>query len=82
MKGDMSSWFEVRVDGPKRHHYRLFRLLDYDAQGHDRPLLVVIDGGDKPFGTTLSDSDYTEVKALGEEYRARIPRSLASGSTA
>src|SRR4051812_5118243 len=23
MKGDMTGWFEVRVDGPKRHHYRL-----------------------------------------------------------
>ncbi len=23
MKGDMSGWFEVRVDGPRRHHYRL-----------------------------------------------------------
>ena len=23
MKGDMSGWFEVRVDGPRRHQYRL-----------------------------------------------------------
>jgi hypothetical protein len=23
MKGDMTGWFEVRVDGPRRHHYRL-----------------------------------------------------------
>ncbi len=23
MKGDMTGWFEVRVDGPNRHHYRL-----------------------------------------------------------
>jgi hypothetical protein len=22
MKGDMTGWFEVRVDGPRRHHYR------------------------------------------------------------
>lgn len=26
MHGDMSGWFEVRVDGPKRTHYRLFCL--------------------------------------------------------
>jgi hypothetical protein len=24
MKSDMTGWFEVRVDGPRRHHYRLF----------------------------------------------------------
>lgn len=35
MKGDMAGWFEVRVDGPKRHHYRLFCLLDYEAKARD-----------------------------------------------
>ena len=51
MKEEMSGWFEVRVDGPKRHHYRLFCLLDYAAQNTDRtkPLLVVVAGRDKPF---------------------------------
>jgi hypothetical protein len=43
----MTGWFEVRVDGPKRHHYRLFCRLDYDAKNSDRPLLVVIAGLDK-----------------------------------
>lgn len=33
MKDEMSGWFEVRVNGPKRHHYRLFCRLDYDASG-------------------------------------------------
>ena len=28
MKGDMTGWFEVGVDGPRRHHYRLFCRLD------------------------------------------------------
>ncbi len=59
MKGAMTGWFELRVDGPGRHHYRLFCLLDYDAEGLEKPLLVVIDGRDKPFRTTLSDADYT-----------------------
>ena len=81
MKGEMSGWFEVRADGPKRHHYRLFCLLDYDAKGHDKPLLVVIDGRDKPFRTVLSDDDYAAVRALGEEYKARNPRSLAAGAS-
>jgi hypothetical protein len=75
MKGDMSGWFEVRIDGPKRHHYRLFCLLDYDAEGQDKPLLVVVDGRDKPFRTTLSDADYVAVRALGAEYLRRNPRS-------
>ena len=77
MKGAMTGWFELRVDGPGRHHYRLFCLLDYDAEGLDKPLLVVIDGRDKPFRTTLSDADYAEVRSLGVEYRKRNPRSLA-----
>ena len=76
MKGDMGGWFEVRADGPKRHHYRLFCLLDYEAQGRDKPLLVVIDGRDKPFRTTLSETDYAAVRQLGEEYRRRNPQSL------
>lgn len=77
MKGDMTGWFELRVDGPRRHHYRLFCLLDYEAKGVDKPLLVVIDGRDKPFRTALSDADYAAVRLLGDEYRRRNPRSLA-----
>ncbi len=76
MKGDMAGWFEVRVDGPNRHHYRLFCLLDYEAQGSDKPLLTVITGLDKPFRTTLSDADYRRVRDLGIEYRNRNPRSV------
>lgn len=78
MKGDMTGWFELRVDGPGRHHYRLFCLLDYGAKGVDKPLLVVIDGRDKPFRTTLSDADYAAVRKLGDEYRKCNPRSLAT----
>ena len=77
MKGDMTGWFELRVDGPGRHHYRLFCLLDYYAEGLEKPLLVVIDGRDKPFRATLSDTDYAAVRSLGAEYRSRNPRSLA-----
>lgn len=72
----MSGWFEVRVDGPSRHHYRLFCRLDYDAQGVDKPLLVVIGGREKPFRTVLAERDYRAVRVLGEEYLARNPRSI------
>lgn len=77
MKGDMTGWFEVRADGPRRHHYRLYCRLDYEAIAVEKPLLVVIAGLDKPFRTKLNPGDYSEVKALGEEYLARNPRSLA-----
>jgi len=77
MKGDMAGWFEVRVDGPRRHHYRLFCLLDYEAKGRDKPLLVVVTGLDKPFRTEFSAGDYAAVRALGDEYRNRNPRSIA-----
>jgi hypothetical protein len=77
MKGDMTGWFEVRVDGPRRHHYRLFCRLDYDAEDWPKPLLVVICGLDKPFRTELSGADYRHVRDLGEEYLHRNPRSLA-----
>ena len=77
MKGEMSGWFEVRVNGPQRHHYRLFCRLDYEALGREKPLLVVNTGLDKPFRTVLSTTDYAAVRALGDEYLARNPRSLA-----
>jgi hypothetical protein len=76
MKGDMSGWFELRADGPGRHHYRLFCLLDYEAKEREKPLLVIIDGRDKPFRTVLSEKDYAAVRELGEEYLSRNPRSI------
>lgn len=74
---DMTGWFEVRVNGPQRHHYRLFCLLDYDAINRDKPLLVIVDGRGKPFRTELAAKEYEAVKALGVEYRSRPQRSLA-----
>ncbi|WP_222723289.1 hypothetical protein [Streptomyces sp. gb1(2016)] len=77
MKDDMSGWFEVRVNGPKRHHYRLFCLLDYEAEGAGKPYIVIITGLDKPFKTALSPKDYQAVRELGAEYKKRNPRSIA-----
>jgi hypothetical protein len=77
MKGEMTGWFEVRVNGPNRHHYRLYCRLDYDAVWRDKPLLVVIAGRDKLFRTELSAADYAAIRALGDEYFDRNPRSLA-----
>jgi hypothetical protein len=82
MHGSMTGWFEVRLDGRKpgggkgRHHYRLYCLLDYEAKDLDRPLLVAITGLHKAFRTGLTEKDYTSVRDLGDEYRARNPRSI------
>jgi hypothetical protein len=76
MRGEMKGWFELRVDGADRHHYRLFCRLDYEARDSEKPLLVVIDGRDKRFRTELSTADYEAVRRLGDEYLSRNPRSL------
>ncbi len=82
MHGDMAGFHEVRVDGPGRHHYRLFCRLDTDAvdsEGHPAgPYLAVIDGDEKPFRTVFPNSVYERVRAHGSEYRARNPRSLVA----
>ncbi|SEO09711.1 hypothetical protein [Cryobacterium luteum] len=82
MHGDMTGWYEIRVDGPRREHFRLFCLLDYDALDKDgtpvdKPYLVIIDGRRKAFRTTLGESEYAKIQALGIEYRNRNkPRSV------
>ncbi len=80
MHGTMSGFYEVRVDGPKRRHYRPFCVLERDGGkvGLGGPSLVLVTGKEKPFRTVLSASDYEEVRALGDEYAARTPRSVAS----
>ncbi|TMQ10424.1 MAG: hypothetical protein E6J91_26620 [Deltaproteobacteria bacterium] len=78
MHGDMNGFYEVRVDGPKRHHYRLFCVLEREGAkvGLGGPSLVVIAGKDKPFRTVLAAADYAEVRHLGREYLSHIPRSI------
>lgn len=76
MHGDMSGWFELRIDGPGRHHYRLFCLLE-DAEAGGPSRLVVIAGLDKPFRTVFSERTYAAIRELGREFRSRSPRCLA-----
>lgn len=80
MHGDMTGFYEVRVDGPKRRHYRLFCLLV--RQGADVGLggssIVLLCGKEKPFRAKLSKADYAEVRQYAEELRARVPWSVAS----
>jgi hypothetical protein len=78
MHDDMAGYYEIRVDGPSRRHYRLFCLLERDggAVGLGGPSLVLICGKDKPFRTELSARDYAHVRRLGREYLSRRPRSV------
>lgn len=78
--GDDARRDDRLVRGTRRRattqHYRLFCLLDYEAKGHGKPLLVVVDGRLKAFQITLSDHHSALVRALGQEYRVRNPRSV------
>jgi Txe/YoeB family toxin of Txe-Axe toxin-antitoxin module len=79
MHGDMAGFYEVRVDGPSRRHYRLFCLLERAGEevGLMGSGIVLLTGMDKPFRTTFTRADYEKVRALGDEYLARNPRSVA-----
>jgi hypothetical protein len=78
MHGEMSGFYEVRCDGPGRRHYRLFCVLEREGAAHGLggPSLVLITGMEKPFRTAFSERDYAKVRALGQEFRARTPRSV------
>lgn len=78
MHGKMGGIYEVRVDGPSRHHYRLFCVLERDGAqlGLGGPSLVLIAGKEKPFQTKLSEREYDEVLALVNEFKNRRPRSV------
>jgi hypothetical protein len=76
MHGEMGGYYEVRVNGPDREHFRLFCLLENDEK-LGAPSLVVLTGAAKPFRTAFSKEEYAAVRRLGEEYRKRTPRSVA-----
>ena len=78
MHDEMAGVYEVRVDGPRRHHYRLFCVLEANggAVGLEGPSVVLITGMDKPFRTEFSAADYRKVRRLVDEYRSRSPRSV------
>ncbi len=77
MHGTMRGYYEARTRGPDRRLYRLFCLLEREAPGLDRPSIVVIAGLSKPVGTAFTESDYSAVRQLGDEYLRRSPRSTA-----
>jgi len=76
MHSEMRGYYEVRVTGPGRRQYRLFCILEHQRPGLANKSIVVIDGMWKPHRTVFSDADYADVRRLGDEYRARTPRSV------
>ena len=76
MHGEMSGYYEARTRGPDRRLYRLFCILEHEAEGLDGPSVVVLSGISKSVGTAFTKADYAAVRRLGEEYRRRIPRSV------
>jgi hypothetical protein len=78
MHGSMGGYFEVRVNGPRREHFRLFCLLDRNGPGLPGPAVVVVDGRREDFRTTISDSEYAAVREVGDGYLASAPRSIAT----
>jgi hypothetical protein len=84
MHGTMSGYYEIRVTGPGRRHFRLFCLLENGTpdelaeRGFDAPPIVVINGMVKPNAALFSDREYKRnVRDLGADYLARLPRPVA-----
>jgi hypothetical protein len=84
MHGKMGGYYEIRVTGPARRHYRLFCILDNGselelaARGFDAPQIVVINGMVKPNASLFSDAVYKKhVLALGDDYLSTLPRRIA-----
>ena len=84
MHGAMGGYYEIRVNGPGRMHYRLFCVLENGTpeelarRGFDRPQIVVVSGMSKRNATVFSDREYkTGVRDFGDNYRATLPRPVA-----
>ena len=74
MHGEMTGWFEIRIDSSKLNHYRLFCVLDHEAVNYEQRLLVVITGRTKRYRTALPHSEYRKIRKLGVDYFSQNPR--------
>jgi hypothetical protein len=81
MHGTMGGYYEVRAMGPGREHFRLFCILDKGDEalkGLPRDAIAVIAGGRKPNATLFDEFEYAKVRTLGDDYKAQLPRRIAS----
>lgn len=84
---NMSGWFEVRIDGPKRHHYRLFACSTTKRRGRISPCWWWSPAGTSRFGrrsATRTNWLYVRwARSIGAATRARssdVTPALWSGS--
>jgi hypothetical protein len=84
MHARMGGYYEIRVTGPGRRHYRLFCLLDNGTadelhhRGFGEPQIAVINGMVKSHMTEFTDAEYRKhVQDLGDDYLATLPRRIA-----
>jgi hypothetical protein len=84
MHRSMRGYYEIRVTGPGRQHYRLFCILDNGSReelaerGFDAPQIVVINGMVKRNASLFTDGEYEKhVRRLGDRYLATLPRPIA-----
>jgi hypothetical protein len=83
MHGDMGGYYEIRITGPGREQFRLFRMLEnadkrtLTARGLRRPPIAVISGTRKKTGTVFSDRDYAKIRRLGRDHTTQEPRRIA-----
>ena len=65
MHGDMAGYYEIRVDGPNREHFRLFCILEPDdvTKKLGAPTIAGVAGASKPFRTTFTKREYAAVRS-------------------
>jgi hypothetical protein len=87
MHGSMGGYYEIRVTGPGRRHYRLFCLLDNGSdeelaqRGFDGPQIAAINGMVKDHMTEFPDAEYRRnVRDLGDDYLGTLPRRIVTGN--
>jgi hypothetical protein len=81
MRGKMAGYYEVRAIGPGREHFRLFCILDKandERKGLARDAIAVITGGRKPNAKLFDELEYATVRRLGDDYKSKLPRRIAS----
>jgi Txe/YoeB family toxin of Txe-Axe toxin-antitoxin module len=85
MHGSMAGYYEIRVTGPRRRHYRLFCMLDNGSdeelaqRGFQGPQIAVINGMVKDHMTEFSDAEYRRnVRDPAEDYLGALPRRIAA----
>lgn len=84
MHGSMAGYYEIRVTGPGRKHYRLFCLLEngidqeLKARGFSQPQIAVINGLVKPNATLFTEAEYRRaIRVHGTRYLKLQPRPVA-----